>query len=641
MERNKLKHILAKSHKRHGAAGLFFGSREEQASWGRRIQQSDALQPALVEIRGEAERLQLLPDVEIPYAVFVEFAKTGARKRYEQAYFLKRRRLNTFAIMTLLEPENDVYRTQLENAVWSVCNEYTWCLPAHLDWNGEGKTADVSGMQLLPDPSGKSPVAAAAQPPPSIDLFAAETAFTLSEIIRLTEDVIDPFLYHRVVREVYQRVFHPYIHSSYSWETAEHNWAAVCAGSIGAAAIHLIKNMDDLAGILEKVLAALENYLTGFDDDGACLEGYTYWQYGFGFFVYFADLLQIATAGQVNLFHKEKVRQIALFQQRCFIHQHIAVNFSDTLANTRPFSGMSHYLKNVYADFHVPPVDICAGYTDDHCSRWPVAFRNLLWFDEEKQVEDWPDGTVFFPASQWVLSRHTSAAAQYAFAAKGGHNDEPHNHNDIGHFMLYKNGEAFLCDIGSGLYSRDYFGEKRYTFLCTSSGGHSVPIIHQREQLPGKQRFATVEAAMTEAETDVFVLDMTNAYEAPGLRRLIRTFTWKKSTHPRLTLKDSFDFSAGLSSEAAVVERFITPLQTIEQEENKLVLSGREGKLAILYQQELLEPRWKTAAYTDHFGEKQQVTLLDFHVKTKESTLTVVVEFQFEVYVQKERTLSF
>ena len=33
-----------------------------------------------------------------------------------------------------------------------------------------------------------------------------------------------------------------------------------------------------------RLLLCMEHFLSGFSDDGACLEGYTYWQYGFGYF---------------------------------------------------------------------------------------------------------------------------------------------------------------------------------------------------------------------------------------------------------------------------------------------------------------------------------------------------------------------
>lgn len=62
----------------------------------------------------------------------------------------------------------------------------------------------------------------------------------------------------------------------------------------------------------------MDYYLQGFGPDGACLEGLGYWNYGFGYFVYYADLLRKRTRGEMDWFRAEKVGRIALFQQKGF-----------------------------------------------------------------------------------------------------------------------------------------------------------------------------------------------------------------------------------------------------------------------------------------------------------------------------------
>ena len=47
-------------------------------------------------------------------------------------------------------------------------------------------------------------------------------------------------------------------------------------------------------------------------------------------------------------------------------------------------------------------------------------------------------------------------------AAKGGCNGEFHNHNDVGTFIIYKNGERFICDSGNKTYNALTFSDKRY-----------------------------------------------------------------------------------------------------------------------------------------------------------------------------------
>jgi hypothetical protein len=47
-------------------------------------------------------------------------------------------------------------------------------------------------------------------------------------------------------------------------------------------------------------------------------------------------------------------------------------------------------------------------------------------------------------------------------AAKGGHNAESHNHNDMGSFNLYIDQQPIIIDLGVGTYTRQTFSSERY-----------------------------------------------------------------------------------------------------------------------------------------------------------------------------------
>src|SRR5690606_19791502 len=427
-------------------------------TWKKNLSSSSILQAMVEEIKEESIRLLSEPIPELSYSLFNIFEQTGERLQYERAYFEKRRRLNTFAIMVWIDSENKEYREQLHNIIWSICNEYTWCLPAHFSY-------DKKTSYSLYSQQNEEVV---------IDLFAAETGFALAEILQLIGEHLNLLIKKRVYQELYKRIFWPFQQQTFGWETATHNWAAVCAGSIGAAAIHLLQDHEELSSILERVLVTMDYYLEGFQEDGTCLEGYGYWEYGFGFFVYFADLLKKKTNDTINLFTSEKVHQIALFQQKTFLHKNKLANFSDAVPSKNIFIGLSHYLNTIYDDVEIPENGLRAHYTEDHCSRWAPAIRNLLWYRKEAKGSPWKDTTFFMEKSAWILSRKNG----HAFATKGGNNEEPHNHNDVGHFMLLADDEVFLQDLGSGMYTKDYFGARRYSYVTNGSQGHSVPIIN-------------------------------------------------------------------------------------------------------------------------------------------------------------------
>ncbi|WP_226667808.1 heparinase II/III family protein [Metabacillus litoralis] len=590
-------------------SSLLFSSKKEQENWFKEIKEKTVFKTVLLEIKEEAKKLLETPLQELTFYEFAIFRETGSRLEYERSYFAKRRRLNTFALMTLIEPDESIYLKELHETIWSICNEYTWCLPAHLK--------DRAEMDPKLDESYKKMDNSLF----TIDLFAAETAFTLSEILELTEHVIDPLIQKRMVEEVHRRVLVPFQHQSFDWETSTHNWSAVCAGSIGAAALHLIKDEKILSSILDKVLKAIAYYLNGFNNDGACLEGYGYWQYGFGFYVYFADLLKKKTNDELNLFQIEKVHQIALFQQKCFIYKNQVVNFSDSTEKGSVFLGLSHYLKNVYHDIEVPEAELRASYDDDHCSRWAPAFRNLLWLDEKLSGNPWCNETYYLNDSQWFISRHDG----YVFACKGGHNDEPHNHNDIGHFILQAKGETFFKDLGSGMYCEDYFNQKRYTILCNGSQGHSVPIINNQFQTEGHSHKATVIDYSSNQSEDLIEMDLKKAYDIQSLEHLVRKFHWKKDHTPELILIDTFQFTEKPTS---IVERFITPVMKVIEDSTGVILEGAE-KIKVYFDHEQLDLIIRENEFINHFGEREELYQLDFRVRNPSKFTSIELCFRF------------
>lgn len=601
--------------------------------WYDKLRKAAVQRPLVEEIRAEAQRQLASVEPELSEALFRMYKETGERLPYERVYFQKRRRLNSFALMALIEPEDPSYLEALQAALWSICEERTWCLPAHLG----------GAEQQTP-----------------IDLFAAETGFALSEISALLGLRLPQEVHLRIREEVEKRLFQPFLNEGpYFWESAEHNWAAVCAGSIGAAALHLMDDRERLEAVISRTLAAMDCYLDGYGEDGACAEGYSYWQYGFGFYVYFAQLLKAATDGAVDLFRSPKVQEIAMFQQKCFTGGRSIVNFSDAPPKSGIFMGLSCYLHQEFPSVAMPHASLRDAYTGDHCARWAPALRNLLWWTEagrgsgdgpeqgarqearEEAQEDglqeglqgdgastagqivkyaaaalWPTESHYLENVQWLLSRYVAEdGAAYSFAAKGGHNAEPHNHNDVGQFVLHADGEAYMADLGSGEYTADYFGPQRYALWCNGSHGHSVPIIGGARQREGADARAVVVQAATSAELDVLELELQAAYgEEAGLAGLGRCFEWnKKGALPVLTIRSRYRFREEVEGGREIIERFVAQqMPEAREADGVVVLQGRK-RLTIAFDAQQWKPVVTQRSDMDHFGRERQWYTLDFH----------------------------
>lgn len=479
-------------------------------------QPTGPLTSLLRDIRAAASETAL---PQLSFGAFRDFFATGNRVRYERLYFRRRASLAAQAAQALLDPHIDLM--PLADTLWSVCDEYTWALPAHVNPAGD--------------------------PDRCVDLFAAETAHTLAETVAALKDRLDPLVVSRVRAEIERRVFAPYTDPRpLRWEGFGNNWEAVCGGAVGMAAIALLgeSTMDSARRdvMLDRSRQAMERYLDGFGDDGGCAEGVDYWVYGFGYFVYFAEALKEHTGE--DLMTEPKVGEIAAFPHRAALGAGAFVPFSD--ASERPWlpAGL---LTRLAERFGTPPPQVIPSFHDDHCYRWGHLSRTLAWYRHLPAVESLED-TSFLPDLGWVIQR-----GQFAFAAKGGHNDEPHNHNDLGHFVLHIGGQSVLDDLGAGEYTADYFGAKRYDLLQPSPLGHSVPVIGGQVQLPGRERAAKILRYEAKDDGVCFDLDLTSAYDVAGLRSFVRRLRWWRMG--QLELIDEFEVDSDLTLDEIFISR--------------------------------------------------------------------------------------
>ena len=83
---------------------------------------------------------------------------------------------------------------------------------------------------------------------------------------------------------------------------------------------------------------------------------------------------------------------------------------------------------------------------------------------------------VWLPDLQVMVARDEEGSTKgFYVAAKGGHNDESHNHNDIGNYVVYYDGQPLLIDVGRGTYTRKTFSDRRYEIWYNCSDYHNTP----------------------------------------------------------------------------------------------------------------------------------------------------------------------
>lgn len=579
------------------------------AGW-ERVRQSLMHEELVRELREVGGRLLAEPIPQLPFSLYKLFDTTGERVQFQDAYFRRRQRLQVFTVMVLLDDSRPALEA-LEDTLWAICDEYSWCLPAHmggLSISG-GEAAEAHRCEL--------------------DLFACETAFYLSEILHLLGDRLSPVVAARLRREVMKRVIEPYASFGPArwWETSDMNWGAVCAGSIGAALMYLIPEDEKLAPLLYRIHSTMQSFLSGFPADGACLEGIGYWNYGFGFFVYYAALLKQRTAGAIDMLQDEHVREIALFQQRSYLNEDVVISYSDAPQRYHFNLGLTHYLKRCFSELEVPDMRYRTGLQDnDGCYRFVPYIRSLVWGDPDLAGSAWQTSAYTMEESGLFVSRYVLAEQVTAFSVKGGHNDEPHNHNDLGSFILYADGVTYLVDPGAGVYTKAYFGEARYDFIHTGSHGHSVPRIDGVRQSTGRERAAQLLEAVSDEWQDRVRLDLTAAYEVGHLRTYVRQFAFEKEARV-LSIVDQFEFETAPTS---LIEQFVTFLVPVEAAPGvvRIARAGEAG-VELHYDAE----QWRCVLLEEPFvpEDGERATLHIIQLEARRTSLTADYPFSFVV----------
>lgn len=548
------------------------------------VRQAAHFQQFLSELNTEAKQARSTPIPPLPFRLFHLFETTGDRGEYERPYFDRRRRLLALALETAVT-QTDIYLPALHDLIWELCNEYTWALPAHLPVGAQA----VQTYRLPPEQI--------------IDLFAAHTAHALAETLALLGTRLDPWLHYRVRTEIERRIFRPLFHDPhhFKWEYEPINWAAVCGGCAGMVALILEDDRERLAGMIDRVIRALECFLAGFGADGACREGIDYWAYGFGYYTYFAEMLHTFTNGRLDLFQSEKVQRIAAFPQTIHLGGSAFVNYSDAAEHMAIHAGLGSYLS---ARLQQPvPALSCPSFHTDRIYRWGNVVRDLLWTNAAFLHTAVSDGTFYLPDAAWVVDRHIIDRKTIAFSAKGGHNEEPHNHNDLGHFILHLGGESLLADLGAGVYTRQYFSEARYEALHTGSQGHSVPVINGARQENGHAYSATVITYESQPDGVTFALDLTDAYpETAALDSFTRSFAWSVNAASRsanLRLVDVFRFRG----KTAVFEEYFISLVQPVVTAGTAVWRGQHGEISLHFNQQQFAPFVDSIATQTHLGD--------------------------------------
>ena len=514
------------------------------------------------------------------------YAENGNREIFERDHIEYETRLHTLFLAYIIT-EDDKYISPLADIIWGICDFESWSIPAHV--SEELSIADRRR---------------------NLDLCSCILGYRISEVLYMIGDKLPELVYKRAKAEVQYRIIDSFAEcgdSKYGWLKWTNNWAAVCIAGVLCSYLYLATE-EEIEAQLPRMIEIAEHYLQGFEEDGCCTEGYGYWNYGFSFFCVFAKMISDYTDGKINYFENEKVHKIAMFQQNILLNGAECLSFSDGGLTFEPYAWLSHFLKGIYPDMQLPALaDECiVDYATAPLSNG-APIRYIFWTNPDFVGETLVPKSHRFKNAEWFLYH----GEKYSLGAKAGHNDEFHNHNDGGSFLISKGGRVTFCDPGGGEYTKDYFGPNRYSIFVTSGRAHSVPVINGEYQSFGKR-----EGEVFIFDENRFKFSMKGGYEIDTLTSLVRDFECLEDS---VRITDTYEFS---KTPTSVCERFVS-LLPIEEKDGTLVC----GDSVLVYDNEAFDLVFSSEVVARKRAQKETVYYVDLVSKKLDKSL----RFTFEI----------
>ncbi len=570
-----------------------FPRRLDRDGWNRL---SDDARRGLIQ-RGEHALSE--PIAALPATLYLAYARDGNRSRFEGPYFDRRRRLHQLVLAECAEGEGR-FDDAIVNALWAICEESTWCLPAHVG-------AQRAGVGL-PDID-----------EPIVDLFAAQTASSVAWTLYLLGpelDAVSSRVRPRAAAEVDRRILTPFLKRDFGWmgfhasgSSRPNNWNPWINGNVLTAALLLEPDDARRVALVHRVLSSLDRFLQPYPRDGSCDEGPGYWSRAGGSVLDNLDCLFSATSGALDVFGNPLIGEMGRFIDRVHIAADWYVDIGDCPARTGidrdvvyRFGGRIHdaglqalathgaTLEELLDD--TGGIDLGRGLrtlADLGAilakSNAKPAFQRDVWLGSEDM--------------QMMVARDQAGSTEGLFvAAWGGHNAQSHNHNDVGNFIVFADGEPVFVDLGAPTYTAKTFSSHRYDIPAMQSGWHNLPTLHGVQQSAGRP-FAARD--VTYSETDAFAelqMDIAPAWPSEaGVKTWRRSVRLDRGQEVRIT--EAFELGESGSDTRL---NLWTPLEPLEGPEGglRLALKGAPDRVVeVLFNTEQLKVEWDATPLED------------------------------------------
>ncbi len=506
---------------------------------------------------------------------FLEFERSGNRNIMQHPLSARREALQDLVLAELFEG-NGRFLDQIINGIWALSEQTTWALSAHMYLQEAGNG--------LPDVE-----------EPVIDLIVGEISALFSWTHYFLEeefDKIDPLISKRIRYEIQNKVLAIYYERDDFWWMSFggshiNNWNPWVNHNILTTMLLMEEDPETKAKFVYKSMRSVDKFINFYEDDGGCDEGPSYWGHAGGAMFEYLELLRNATGSKIDIFDQEIIKNIGSYIYKANVAYPYVINFADASSKSGGRPGVVYRYGESIADPVMQSYGAFLAKKANWDSKLPggnleAQLINLFRIEEitsakkmEPLIYDF-----YLPDLQICGARDSEGSRNgFFFAAKGGHNQENHNHNDVGHFILYYNGHPALIDVGVATYTRQTFSEDRYSLWAMQSQYHNTPTINGMQQAPGMQYKAKDLVFKNSGKEVRFQLDISEAYPQEAMvDSWIRTIKFKRGNS--FSVEEDFSLSKH-SGETTM--NLMTCLVPENISEGKIQLQGEDFALILEY----------------------------------------------------------
>ncbi|MCG1037443.1 hypothetical protein [Polaribacter sargassicola] len=544
------------------------------------------------------------PEVPITDEIYRRANKEGNRPIYKPRYYRTMDRLEHFILAECIENKGQ-FIPQIHTYSKAILAMKSWLHPNHDDDNN----TVLEGKRM------------------TIDLGARKFGSVLVLAKSLLGDVLSKELQSQINTELQRRITDSYLQSAKRldknnrWIDGQSNWNSVCTSGTVFVTITNSKKYEERLATVGTAINGMKYYLSGFGDDGYCSEGLGYWGYGFGHYLYLAQIIFEYTDGKINLFEGEdfeKLKRVGNFPEHFEIQNGTCAPFADGVSHTS--SKGSNFARVLSSKYYgaIKPNEIRFEEAVEQIIAWnnPALFSpNTTENNQNSTLEN----HTYFEDFGMVISRGKQETP-FSIAVKAGHNAENHNHSDVGTYILVLDEDLISGDIGAPSYRAGSFSPNN---KARSSWGHPVPIINGKLQSNGYQFKGEVLETVFKETIDKVVMDLKPAYELSMLESLQRTMINDKSENGIITIKDDFKASEKVDFGTAImtyskyeIVNATTLILTGKNQKVKVEIKSTGGKVAI-------NPEPVPVKYLREGKDAKRIGI-DFIKPLKEGTITII-----------------